>query len=76
MKLADWLETNQVTAHAFAQRIGRAPSTVTRLIRGRHTPDAATMKSIIEVTDGAVLPNDFFDVPTGGTPTQPDEAAA
>lgn len=68
MKLADFLKQRDITAQTFAERIGRYPSTVTRLLSGKHTPDAATMKAIIEATEGLVTPNDFFELPEGGAP--------
>jgi len=72
MRLSDYLREKKTTAVAFADRIGRAPSTVTRILSGQHTPDAATMRAIIEATDGAVSPNDFFDLPGGAPPPDAD----
>lgn len=62
MKLSQWLEINKTTASAFAETIGRSTSTVTRLVRGETTPRSSTMGAINKVTDGAVQPNDFFEV--------------
>lgn len=67
MKLEDFLKTNEITKQAFAERIGVAPSTITRLLTGKHVPDRATMNAIIAATDGAVTPNDFFDLPDSAT---------
>jgi transcriptional regulator with XRE-family HTH domain len=65
MKLADYLASKEMTAQVFADSIGRAPSTVTRLLRGETVPDRATMLAIIDATSGAVTPNDFFDLKEG-----------
>lgn len=67
MKLADYLKENKILKHAFAEQIGCAPSTISRLLSGKHVPDRETMTKIIEVTGGAVTPNDFFDLPKSAT---------
>lgn len=61
MKLRDYLDETKTTAQAFAEKIGRSPSTVTRILAGQHIPDPKTMRSIIDETGGRVTPNDFFD---------------
>lgn len=62
MKLSAYLESHGITASAFAETIGRDKSTVTRLSNGDRKPDPATMQAILEATDGAVTPNDFFGI--------------
>tara|TARA_Y100000310_G_scaffold339667_1_gene433016 strand:- start:1300 stop:1533 length:234 start_codon:yes stop_codon:yes gene_type:complete len=59
MDLRDYLAKEGLTASQFAERIGRATSTVTRLVRRETRPDWETMRVIREVTDGQVVPNDF-----------------
>lgn len=62
MKIADYLNERQITDEAFAVTINRDRSTVWRLRNGsRPSPDL--MAVIAEKTNGAVLPNDFFDLP-------------
>lgn len=66
MKLSAWLKLKDLTAQQFGERIDRAPSTITRLLRGESVPDKATMLRIVAETEGAVTPNDFFDLPANG----------
>lgn len=62
MTLTTWLaaQTPPVTAAAFALRVGVAPSTVSRLLRGLTSPSAALARRIAEETGGAVTPNDLL----------------
>lgn len=62
MRLADWLIRENMTRVDFARRIGVTPGAVTQLCRD----DGAwlsreTARLILEVTRGAVTPNDFID---------------
>lgn len=59
MTLDDYLRLTGETAEAFARRIERAPSTISRLRKGETRPDWATMDAIKRATDGQVTPNDF-----------------
>lgn len=60
MKLSAYLEKRNETASAFAERIGRNVSTVSRLARGLTDPDRETMNRIMQATVGRVKPNDFY----------------
>ena len=62
MQLSHYLSQNELTATAFAEKIGRHKSTVTRILRGEMRPDLDTMQRILDETAGQVTPNDFFDV--------------
>ena len=61
MQLSDYLAAQGETVTAFAARIDRSPSTVSRLMRGLTDPNGETLRRVREATDGAVQPNDFFD---------------
>lgn len=61
MKLQNYLKDTRTTARAFAGQIGRATSTVTRILHGQTMPDPATIRAIMRATGGKVTPNDFFD---------------
>lgn len=60
MRLKEYFAREGMTASQFAARIGRAVSTVTRLANGETVPEPETIAKIVEATDGAVQPNDFF----------------
>ncbi|ASG24225.1 helix-turn-helix domain-containing protein [Nitrospirillum viridazoti] len=64
MTLADYLQAHGLTAAEFARHIGRSRSTVARWCTGQRHPDAAAMRAIMEETEGAVMPNDFFRTAT------------
>ena len=60
MKLDDWRKLRNLNQTELARLLGRTESTVSRLLNNRRRPDWATMQRIVEVTDGAVTPNDFL----------------
>ena len=62
MNLRTWLEQNDVSVGAFAERIGRHRTTVQRLARGEVLPNHATARAIFAATAGAVTPNDFIGI--------------
>lgn len=74
MRLAEFLKAHDLTATAFAERIGRSTATVSRLARGIQRPDWSTIEAIDTATGGQVTANDFrsMDAPPAATP----EAAA
>ena len=61
MKLIKYLEQETLSVSAFAKLIGRAHTTVGRIINGDTRPDWSTMEAIKKATNGAVTPNDFAD---------------
>ena len=62
LPFARWLSANNVTASAFAARIGCVVSTVTRIARGEVMPRPRLMSAIMRETGGAVQPGDFYGV--------------
>jgi TorA maturation chaperone TorD len=60
MRLQEYLDNKNITASQFANQIGRAVSTVTRIAKGQATPEPETMAKIVAATGGAVQPNDLF----------------
>lgn len=63
MQLSQYLKEAKLTPGSFARQIGRHRSTVLRIVKGDFKPDLKTMERIIAATDGAVTPNDFFNLP-------------
>jgi transcriptional regulator with XRE-family HTH domain len=59
--LARYLRAHRTTLAAFADKIGMTAASVSRLARGRQRPNWRTMMAIRIATDGAVMPNDFFE---------------
>jgi transcriptional regulator with XRE-family HTH domain len=62
MTLADYLDTQKVSASALAERLAVSVSTVTRAAEGTTIPSRDLMAKIFEETAGAVTPNDFFGI--------------
>lgn len=78
MKLAAYLDEYKETYGSFGQKVGLSAFGVGKLARGERLPRPSTMRRIIEATQGAVTPNDFFDqaTPANDTaPTSPEVAA-
>ena len=65
MKLREYLQTRGITYKSFGEAIGRTGTSVYRYATARSTPDDETMMAINYVTNGAVQPNDFYDLPSG-----------
>jgi ribosome-binding protein aMBF1 (putative translation factor) len=62
MTLADYLDTNKVSATDLAAKCAVSVSTITRAAKGEVTPSRDLMAKIFEETGGAVTPNDFFGI--------------
>lgn len=60
MKLADYLEAENLTLKQFGDKIGRTEATVSRLARGLNKPDQETLDAILRETGGRVTANDFW----------------
>lgn len=66
MTLQDYLSQEGFTFTAFAALIGTDyPSTVERYAKGRQIPGRSMMRKIVRVTNGAVMPNDFYGLHGG-----------
>ena len=64
MKLADWLEANNVKRGEFARSIGVSPGAVTQFCNQNSAwISRETAAMILRETKGAVTPNDFLGVP-------------
>jgi hypothetical protein len=62
MKLAAYLETNAIRPADFAEILGVDTSTVYRLKGDGQIPTPDLMRKIVDATDGAVRPDDFYGV--------------
>ena len=62
MKLKTYIETEELTEAAFARKIGVSQVAVNRYCAGHRLPGRSVMQKIAAETNGAVTPNDFFDV--------------
>lgn len=63
MKLAQFLYQHDLTDAEFAALIGASRSLISRYRAGNRIPGKTLMVRIYRVTQGAVCPNDFYDLP-------------
>lgn len=62
MKLSHYLKENHLPVAHFARLIGVKRQTVYSYLHGKKLPSPETMRNIGQVTNAAVLPNDFYDI--------------
>ena len=60
MTLAEYLRQHDLNATQFAAQIGVSISAAWRYAEGKRRPGTAIMLRIVEATDGAVGPADFY----------------
>ena len=68
MKLETYLKTNKLAVASFAKSIGVLRYAVYSYFsrdgkKPKKFPSPETMQKIVVVTNGAVTPNDFYDLP-------------
>lgn len=61
MKLSAYLEREKLSDEEFGKRVNRDRSTIYRIRNGSHRPSPELMVEIARASEGAVLPNDYFD---------------
>nr|DAG84633.1 MAG TPA: Cro protein [Caudoviricetes sp.] len=62
MKLAAYLATNAIKQNTFALIIGAKQCVVSKYCAGQQIPRPDVMLKIFKATNGAVTPNDFYDI--------------
>ena len=60
MVLSEYLRKHDLSYAAFGERIGVKAQTVWRYANAERVPTPKVMRRIIEETDGAIGPGDFF----------------
>lgn len=60
MKLVDFLKLSSLSARQFAISIGVTPQAMSRYLADDRVPRKAVMQRIVDMTKGAVQPNDFY----------------
>ena len=63
MKLKNYLKLYGESKASFASRLGVTEGAVNHWVSGIRRPNDNIKKRIAEATDGAVMPNDWFDFP-------------
>lgn len=71
MKLAAYLDAEQISDAAFARMVGVERQAVGRYKTGERFPERTILLRIFEATNGAVTANDFAGIEqSAGSPTQ------
>jgi transcriptional regulator with XRE-family HTH domain len=63
VKLGAYLKFMGISMRVFAVAAGTTHATISRVVAGRHMPGRDLMVRIVTATDGAVMPEDFYDLP-------------
>ena len=63
MSLKEFIETYPGGRAALAKALGRSVEALRLWESGDRTPSSTTMNRIIEISGGALTPNDFFTIP-------------
>lgn len=71
MTLRDWRKVNKLTQAETGEFLGVTQMAVCRYERGERIPSQPVMQRIVELTDGQVQPNSFYQIPA----LAPQEAA-
>lgn len=61
MTLANWLKTNRIPAHIFAQRLGVSTGAVHKWTQGQRIPRPHMMARIKYFTNGSVMADDWLE---------------
>ena len=64
MTLSEYLDLTGLSVPALQKKLGiRTVDSVYKYLRGDHIPSPEVMARIFKATNGAVQPNDFYDLP-------------
>lgn len=63
MKIRSYLKSNKITQAEFAALVGTSAQAISCFCLGQRIPRPDVMRKIFDATNGAVTPNDFFDLP-------------
>lgn len=72
MKLREYLKKNSKKPADLAKEFGIVHCMVRRWCNGEARPTLKYMQKIFEYTNGAVTPNDFFNIANDNEPLPPD----
>jgi predicted transcriptional regulator len=72
MDLAAYLSEHKIKPATFAAKINVPPSTITRILRGERDPRGATIRKIVDGTDGVVTAGELL---RGCAPPAAEQAA-
>lgn len=62
MKFQEWITKNKTTVTAVAKKLGVESWTIARYANGDRLPEPGFMLKIHRLTNGAVEPNDFYNL--------------
>ena len=62
--LQTYIEAKKWNYTEAGLKFGCADTTIARIIKGNRPPNKDLMQRMIDVSDGELLPNDFYKLPT------------
>lgn len=75
MKLQEYLKHKKKKIADMSRDFGVTHCVVRVWVTGERIPSLENMQKIFEYTNGAVTPNDFFNIANDNEPTTPDEVS-
>ena len=63
MKLSDYMKMAGETQASMGRKLGVDRATVNRYVRNNSRPEWPIMDRLVEITQGAVTPDDFMEPP-------------
>lgn len=63
MTLKEFLNSKKISIEDFAQEMGLSYAAVRQYVNAGRVPTPKIMRKIINITGGAVQPNDFYEQP-------------
>jgi transcriptional regulator with XRE-family HTH domain len=66
MKLAEYRKAQGLTLSKMASSLGVSEGAMSRYETGKRSPSWQILERLKAITDGAVQPNDFFELPDSG----------
>jgi transcriptional regulator with XRE-family HTH domain len=74
MHISEYMRVRNLTDREMAELIGAERSYVTRLRLGQAKPSPAMTQTIFDRTEGAIEPNDWYDLGQAGSEAELDAA--
>jgi predicted transcriptional regulator len=62
MKLNTYMQSNNISKTVMASLLDVAEASVYRYLNGQRIPEKPVMRRLFKITNGQVVPNDFYDL--------------
>lgn len=75
MKLRTWRKQKGLFLRDLSAATGKSRSAIARIETGESKPDRDFLEKVFTLTEGAVTPNDFYDIGISTSPSDQGAAA-